>query len=217
MPVYRVSCACCSYCAQFELTDVHSTCRKMAKTSEWLSKMVRGSKLCVECQSFAMQKELGGRCRGHGVLNRQTQWKAVTVPGCHGKWKLVTSHTEQCDCDPTSAFSFALVWTGGSVPQSHRASRRPCCSLSFNVPLKNDGRSKCTLPTTSHLRWCDLIIADCESQTVLFGTAERHPTTRHRLFVYANIIWNEHSFQVGRGVFESRYIQFGSPIRNNKC
>lgn len=98
-----------AYCAHFELTDVHSTCRKMAKTSEWLSNMVKGAKLCVECQSFAMQKELGGRCRGHGVFNRQTQWKAVTVPGCHGKWKLVTQHTDQCDCDATSAFSFTLV------------------------------------------------------------------------------------------------------------
>lgn len=98
-----------AYCAQFQVTDVHSTCRKMAKTSEWLTTVVKGATLCVECQSFAMQKELGGRCRGHGVLNRQTQWKAVTVPGCHGKWKLISAHTEQCDCDATSGLSFTLV------------------------------------------------------------------------------------------------------------
>jgi hypothetical protein len=106
------------YCATFELTDVHSTCRKMAKAAdgsatrdsdEWLTRLVRGAQLCVECQSFAMQRQLGSRCRGHGVLNRQTAWKAVTVPGCHGKWKLVTQHTEQCSCNPLDRLSFTFV------------------------------------------------------------------------------------------------------------
>jgi len=99
-----------AYCAKFELTDVHSTCRKMSKRSnKWLAKLVKGAQLCVECQSFAMQRELGARCRGHGVFQRQTQWKAVTVPGCHGKWRLVTEHTEQCDCDPVDGYSFSFV------------------------------------------------------------------------------------------------------------
>lgn len=115
-----------TYCATYELVDVHSTCRKMAKSvavasaaessttrdaagDDWLSRLVKGVKLCVECQSFAMQRQLGGRCRGHGVLERQTSWKAVTVPGCHGKWKLVSKHTEQCTCNPRDRLSFTFV------------------------------------------------------------------------------------------------------------
>jgi hypothetical protein len=44
-----------------------------------------------------MKKKLGGRCRGHGVLAKETRWDAVTVPGCRGRW-VMKYRQEECQC-----------------------------------------------------------------------------------------------------------------------
>jgi hypothetical protein len=98
-----------SYCMQFEITDVKSTCRKLSTEKDWTWQLVRGAELCVECQALAMRRRLGGRCRGHGVLNKETRWAAVAaVAGCHGKWTM-KSRQDGCQCAADSPLSFILV------------------------------------------------------------------------------------------------------------
>ena len=110
----------CSYCAKFRITETRSACQR-ALTKElaatggasskmtWPTKLVRGSTVCVECQQFAMQSTVGRRCAGHGVYQRETAWKAVTIPRCHGKWIMTVRHEEPCQCDPSSDTSFVFV------------------------------------------------------------------------------------------------------------
>ena len=43
-----------------------------------------------------------------GVLRKQTRWKAVTVPGCRGRWVL-KSRRDDCHCDVQNPTSFILV------------------------------------------------------------------------------------------------------------
>jgi len=97
-----------SYCAQFQITDVHSSCQK-STSSTWATNLRLGASVCVECQAFSMKPELGGRCSGHGVYKKTTGWKAMTVPGCHGKWVMVKEHVEGCHCDPEKDDSFVLI------------------------------------------------------------------------------------------------------------
>jgi len=71
--------------------------------------LVRGARVCVECQPLGMNGAGGGgRCPGHGVLRRETRWAAVAVPGCRGKWIMVTPHAN-CRCPTDSNRSFVLV------------------------------------------------------------------------------------------------------------
>ena len=102
---------CCRYCAQFRLTQSRRSCVR-TPLSEWPRSLVAGARLCVECQPLVM----GGspatgrraRCTGHGVLDLETRWSAVGVPGCRGKWVMTTPHTN-CRCPPDNKFSFVLV------------------------------------------------------------------------------------------------------------
>ena len=100
----------CRYCAQFELTVTRSSCLR-SPLVQWSKQLVKGASLCVECQALVMKDPQlgGGRCRGHGILNRETRWSAVAVPGCHGKWVMKTPHAE-CQCSPDEQLSFVLVW-----------------------------------------------------------------------------------------------------------
>lgn len=95
-----------SYCVKFELTEVQSPCN--STSDKWSSALTNGSTVCVECQTLAMHKELGGRCLGQGVLLRETRWNAVLRPGCHGKW-VMQSRQEDCRCDADSSASFILL------------------------------------------------------------------------------------------------------------
>jgi len=111
---------------QFELTEVRRSCSKAsvrgkvhkskhvnaaAVTADWPSRLRPGAEVCVECQSLAMRRRLGGRCRGHGVLHKPTRWvvmAAANTTGCHGKWVL-KSRQDSCQCSAQSPFSFILV------------------------------------------------------------------------------------------------------------
>ena len=98
------------YCAQFELTETRPSCLR-SPLVQWSKQLVKGATLCVECQALVMKDPQlgGGRCRGHGILNRETRWSAVAVPGCHGKWVMKSPHAE-CQCSPDEQLSFVLVW-----------------------------------------------------------------------------------------------------------
>ena len=101
---------------QFELTEVRRSCSRAssvdgdAVAEDWPGRLRKGSSVCVECQSLAMRRRLGGRCRGHGVLRKVTRWTAVVAgsTGCHGKWTL-KSRQEACQCSAESPLSFILV------------------------------------------------------------------------------------------------------------
>jgi hypothetical protein len=95
-----------SYCTKFELTEVQSPCN--VTSEKWPVVLTNGSSICVECQTLAMHRELGGRCIGQGVLLRETRWNAVLRAGCHGKW-VMQSRQENCRCDADSSASFILL------------------------------------------------------------------------------------------------------------
>ncbi len=85
-----------SYRASFRITSTHHGCEK----SEWANVLKKGATVCVECQPVAMSREIGMRCKGHGVKDAHTAWKAVDVPHCHGVWVMTSGHEAQtCDYD----------------------------------------------------------------------------------------------------------------------
>lgn len=93
------------YCIKFEVSEATAACNS---TDQWSTGLTKGSEICVECQSMAMHKQLGGRCQGQGVLLRETRWNAVLKHGCHGKW-VQQRRPEECQCDPESFSSFILL------------------------------------------------------------------------------------------------------------
>merc|ERR1712004_326538 len=82
-----------SYCAHFEITRSAHKCHKHTDNN-WARLMRNGVHVCVECQPNAMKSGLGNRCNGHGVYLEETRWSALTVPGCHGRWRMRTYHGE---------------------------------------------------------------------------------------------------------------------------
>jgi len=101
---------------QFEVTEVRRACSKssgvkgeVVDAADWPGRLTKGAEVCVECQALAMRRRLGGRCRGHGVLQKVTRWAVVAgTSGCHGKWTLV-SRRDACQCSAESPLSFILV------------------------------------------------------------------------------------------------------------
>lgn len=96
-----------TYCARYEISSARKSCGTTF-FADWAPRMKEGSTVCVECQQLAMHRNLGVRCRGHGIYMRETRWNAVTVPGCHGEWVLKTRH-EECRCKPDEELSFILL------------------------------------------------------------------------------------------------------------
>lgn len=103
-----------SYCAVYEVTDVRPSCSTRPKglatdvAASWTSNLTKGAHVCAECQPTAMQTKLGGRCKGAGLLRKETQWMAMGVPGCHGAWVMKTRQSE-CRCDGDRVFNVILV------------------------------------------------------------------------------------------------------------
>lgn len=79
-----------TYRAQFRVTATRPGCEK----SDWASVLHVNTTVCVECQPVAMNKEIGMRCHGHGVIHENTAWKAVDVPHCHGTWEMISPHED---------------------------------------------------------------------------------------------------------------------------
>lgn len=96
-----------SYCATFEITKVKDSCFA-DPSNPWGSQLREGNQVCIECQPFAMKKNLGVRCQGHGVFMRESRFNEVNTPGCHGKWVMRTRH-EDCSCPVGKPNSFILV------------------------------------------------------------------------------------------------------------
>lgn len=114
---------------KFEITEVRPSCsnskvssdsvdlnsddtEQVQRAASWTKRLTVGSTVCVECQALAMRSLLGYRCRGHGVMMKETRWAAVaTTPGigrCQGKWTL-KSRQKNCQCASDSRQSFILI------------------------------------------------------------------------------------------------------------
>jgi len=98
----------CRYCAEYEVVDAKPGCQSATSAAPWTRPLMRGAVACVECQSVAMRRRLGNRCRGHGVVGRRTRWNAATAPGCSGRWTM-TSARRPCRCNPDSQLSFIFI------------------------------------------------------------------------------------------------------------
>jgi len=85
-----------TYRGKFLITRTHYGC----DDSPWANVLKVNNTVCVECQPIAMNREIGMRCLGHGVMHAKTSWKAVDVSKCHGEWVMVEGHTpDVCDYD----------------------------------------------------------------------------------------------------------------------
>jgi hypothetical protein len=91
---------------EFEFTEIWAACATMDPSTT--AEFVKGNTVCVECQPQVMKKSLGSRCVGHGVLMKETRWKAVLASGCHGKWVL-KSRQDECQCRKDAHSSFILL------------------------------------------------------------------------------------------------------------
>lgn len=96
------------YCAYFEIEKAHKACNTSSPLFAWASIMTEGTQVCVECQPFVMHKELGVRCKGHGVYQNTTHWNAIGVPHCRGKWRMLTKH-EPCTCNLAGEKDFIFL------------------------------------------------------------------------------------------------------------
>jgi len=85
-----------TYCMTFEFTEVWPACH-LDSEHNLTNHLVEGLTACVECQPLAMRKSLGTRCKGHGLMMKETRWKAMLTSGCHGKW-ILKSKQEECKC-----------------------------------------------------------------------------------------------------------------------
>lgn len=79
------------YFGVYELTDVRNAC---FLSSQWSRQMTNGMTICADCRALAMRRRLAGHCKGHGVPLRETRFVAVTIPGCHGRWRLKGPHDQ---------------------------------------------------------------------------------------------------------------------------
>ncbi|KAK7087374.1 somatomedin-B and thrombospondin type-1 domain-containing protein-like [Littorina saxatilis] len=93
-----------AYCGHFKITKTNAHCLD----SEWAGVLKANQTVCVECQPVAMNREIGMRCAGHGVVRHVTTWKAVDVAKCHGDWELVKPHAP-CTCEAEIEPSFIFL------------------------------------------------------------------------------------------------------------
>jgi len=89
------------YCVVFKVEKAMKACRFTEETEM----LVRGAEVCVSCESKAVRPHLGDRCSGHGVESKQTRFKNVISPGCHGRWTKVAVW-DKCPCQAGQHFIF---------------------------------------------------------------------------------------------------------------
>lgn len=97
-----------SYFAMYKVTEARRSCQYASNGNPLASQLKIGATVCVECQETAMDKNLGVRCKGHGVYRRETRWNAIMAHGCHGWWNMTTEHMEG-SCDQEKVLSFILL------------------------------------------------------------------------------------------------------------
>lgn len=97
----------CRYCAIFEVTSSRKNC--VRGSAPWAKVLTTGTKICVECQSKAMDRDMGSTtCVGHGSMAKDTFWTAVNAHGCHGWWRR-TNELSECSCNTDQGTDFIFV------------------------------------------------------------------------------------------------------------
>lgn len=106
-----LSCFLClyRYCARFTIVSTSVYCNTTEYSKKWANELQLRRTVCVQCDPFAMHKDLGTRCHGHGVYKEITGWNAVDVPYCTGLWRQETKPSD-CVCDADLKDSFILIW-----------------------------------------------------------------------------------------------------------
>lgn len=89
------------YCIVFRVDKATKACLENKDTWE----LTKDNEVCVSCESKAVREKLGGRCAGHGVYDRETRFKTVVTPECHGRWERVR-YEENCPCKSGPTFIF---------------------------------------------------------------------------------------------------------------
>lgn len=97
-----------AYCARFTIVSTSLYCNTTEFSKKWANELQLRKTVCVQCDPFAMDKDLGTRCKGHGVYKEVTRWNAVDVPYCTGLWRQETEPTD-CVCDVDLKDSFILI------------------------------------------------------------------------------------------------------------
>ncbi|XP_022253156.1 uncharacterized protein LOC106469051, partial [Limulus polyphemus] len=93
------------YCVVFEVTKSHHKCSPLGKDA---TKLKKGERVCVACETAAMRKHLGYRCKGHGVDGKSTRWAALDASSCHGRWVKISEHSA-CTCNTAAVPDFIFV------------------------------------------------------------------------------------------------------------
>jgi len=89
------------YCVVFRVHKAMKAC----VLSEDTQQLHRGNEICVSCESKAVREKLGDRCTGHGVAAKQTRFKNVITPACHGRWERLRVEAD-CSCANGPNFIF---------------------------------------------------------------------------------------------------------------
>lgn len=89
------------YCVVFKADKAMKSCMLSKDTL----KLHRGNEVCVSCESKAIREKLGDRCTGHGQAGKQTRFKNVITPSCHGRWERV-GVSDECPCKGGPHFIF---------------------------------------------------------------------------------------------------------------
>lgn len=93
------------YCVVFEVTKSHHKCSPLGEDA---TKLKKGERVCVACETAAMRKHLGYRCKGHGVDGKSTRWAALDASSCHGRWIKISEHSS-CPCSTAAVPDFIFV------------------------------------------------------------------------------------------------------------
>ncbi|CAG5104118.1 Similar to Thsd7a: Thrombospondin type-1 domain-containing protein 7A (Mus musculus) [Cotesia congregata] len=71
---------------------------------------LRGSTVCVKCETTAFIPSLDYRCRGDGGTEGMiTRWSLFSEPYCYGKWQRTVKTGSECDasvCQPKPHYIF---------------------------------------------------------------------------------------------------------------
>lgn len=89
------------YCVVFKVDKAMKSCLLNKDTTQ----LHRGNEVCVSCESKAIREQLGDRCTGHGQMGKQTRFKNVITPACHGRWERISAGDE-CPCPDGPHFIF---------------------------------------------------------------------------------------------------------------
>ncbi|VEL21737.1 unnamed protein product [Protopolystoma xenopodis] len=77
--------------------------------------------ICVTCYPTYMRPDLGHQCRGTGITNIPTRWRALRTADCHGQFKMIGAPKRACTCGEGSAAFLAAHLSVSPTFPAHSA------------------------------------------------------------------------------------------------